>query len=228
MNVRGFAKLDAEDFVERMISLQYFTKVNTTGDEDDFEITLGFRTIREFEPIFRECYQDCFTNCCLCKMILLNGLQCQKCATVIHRACLRRYIQNCKMCVTCKGPWKTEKSLVVRKREGSDEPPSQTISPGTRSSTQDAAQSAGGPSTSKRARITFTGEVDMPILEPMVSPGSAGATTSKSQARLKKKTTSSPTKETAVSSPKKKTAPPTSKRSTRRSNVMLSSDSDSD
>lgn len=27
LNVRGFGKADAEDFVERMISLQYFTKM---------------------------------------------------------------------------------------------------------------------------------------------------------------------------------------------------------
>lgn len=36
-----------------------------------------------------------------------------------HRACLRKYIKNCKTCVKCKGKWRSEKSLPVRTMDGS-------------------------------------------------------------------------------------------------------------
>ncbi|ODM95209.1 Non-structural maintenance of chromosomes element 1 [Orchesella cincta] len=220
---RSFSKSNAEDFVVKMISLQYFTKVcNNKDNEDDYEITLGFRTIREFEPIFREVYHDVFTNCCLCKMILLNGLQCPKCPAVIHRGCLKKYIKNCKTCVSCKGPWRTEGSLLIRARSTeSDDDASPTTKP---------SESSG---KAKKSRLAANGdEVDMPILEPMVSPRSAGTSASQSQKKAspsskqkEKETTSSSTRSTAnaASSDKKKTPAATR---TRRARNRVSSDSE--
>lgn len=33
---------------------------------------------------------------------------------VVHRACLRKYIKQCKECLVCKAVWKKEKALRVR------------------------------------------------------------------------------------------------------------------
>ncbi|CAL8134996.1 unnamed protein product [Orchesella dallaii] len=197
---RSFNKLNAEDFVVKMISLQYFTKVyNNKNNEDEYEITLGFRTIREFEPIFREVYHDVFTNCCLCKLILLNGLQCPKCPAVIHRGCLKKYIKTSKICVSCKGPWRTEGSLLIRTRcQDNDPDESQPTK-----STQDT------PNKAKKSRLAANGdEVDMPILEPMVSPRSAGTSATQSQRKINPSSGSS-----AKQKEKESSTPTTSTRS---------------
>lgn len=113
------------------------------------------------------------------------------------------------------------KSLVVRTREGGGEPMSRNTSPGTRSaSSQDNSQSQ-TPSPSKKGTRQATGassgsassggvstaraggaaEVDMPILELMVSPGSS--TQGKGTVKRKNIVTSTSTQVKAEAPPSK-------------------------
>lgn len=114
-------------------------------------------------------------------------------------------MRNCKMCVNCKCTWKSEKTLVTRVNSNVDEPgssqqgtPSKT---GKTRSSQETSQS-GKPegNLAKRTRLLSPGEeVDMPVLEPMVSPESAGK--SQSRGRSAKKAKESPAKDSRNSTP---------------------------
>ena len=58
------------DFIQDMIDSQYFTKYLVSKTE--YDVTLGIRGIREFEPLLRDKYPDVVMTCSLCKCIMLH------------------------------------------------------------------------------------------------------------------------------------------------------------
>jgi len=133
--------------------------------------------------------------------------------------------------VSCKCPWKTEETLLIRARCNEAEA-------GTSHAAKSTQETTG---KGKKSRLAANGdEVDMPVLERMVSPRSAGTSQSqkksssspnkqgKNKEATKSKesnTPSSSTKSGGTASDKKKTPASAPKRRTR-NNQVISSDSD--
>jgi hypothetical protein len=162
-------------------------------EKREFDVTLGIRTIREFEPILREQYEDIVTSCQLCKYIMihvrmsvqggivflyvyffrlfifygfwnvLQGYQCPKCKINIHKACFSKYTSTVKTCLSCRALWK-EKDMVRRVRDSADDENTSPVA-----STSAAASSSRKNASQRQAAPVDDTLEDMPVLETMVS-----------------------------------------------------------
>jgi hypothetical protein len=109
----------AEAFINKMIDLQYFTK--NPPNSEDFDVTLGVRGIREFEPLLVDLYRDVVRSCSLCKMILLHGYRCPGCKILFHQFCYAKYVATCKQCQSCNASWGVRKNMLDRCRATDDQ-----------------------------------------------------------------------------------------------------------
>ncbi|OXA51310.1 non-structural maintenance of chromosomes element 1 homolog [Folsomia candida] len=166
IDARNFSIEMAEAFVQKMIALQYFAKYYLDPKGPEYEITIGIRTIREFEPILREVYDDVMTNCHLCKMIMLHGHQCPKCSLFVHKACLEKYIKTCKTCPGCKTGW-TEKNMVKRVRQAQGDETPDTPRPEKENTPSTSRGSGRRQQASPQSKQKS--QPEMPVLQPMVA-----------------------------------------------------------
>jgi len=112
----------ADSFVEKMLSMLYFTQCPGPSAIEDGpnHITLGPRTMKEFECVLRESYQDAVTKCCLCLHPLLHGYQCPNksvCKNVVHLSCHKNFAIHSVDCPGCKAPWIPITRLIRRVKE---------------------------------------------------------------------------------------------------------------
>ncbi|CAG7824327.1 unnamed protein product [Allacma fusca] len=166
----------AETFINKMISLQYFTK--NPPNSEDFDVTLGVRGIREFEPLLVDLYRDVVRSCSLCKMILLHGYRCPGCKILFHQHCYLKYVATCKQCKSCNASWGVRKNMLDRTRTTDDQVEDlepilrESSGPSQRPTTarQETAATFEPPPTPGNSLRTRAADSDkMPALEPQVS-----------------------------------------------------------
>ena len=60
------------DFIHRLIDMSYFIKWPLSKDPNDYDVTIGCRGIREFEPLLLDMYKDVVRSCLLCQNIMIH------------------------------------------------------------------------------------------------------------------------------------------------------------
>nr|XP_019536849.2 non-structural maintenance of chromosomes element 1 homolog [Aedes albopictus]XP_029735109.1 non-structural maintenance of chromosomes element 1 homolog [Aedes albopictus] len=69
------------------------------------DIGFGPKTMVEFDRYLLNNFPDHIDTCRLCKEVLFYGVKCDKCSEMLHKSCMKKYIQRLKKCPACNKVW---------------------------------------------------------------------------------------------------------------------------
>lgn len=93
------SKRRAEELIKEWLSIGYLAQTKK-------DLGFGPRTMVEFDRYLLNNFPDHIAKCRLCKEVLFYGVKCNECPEMLHKSCMKKYLQRLKKCPACNKIWK--------------------------------------------------------------------------------------------------------------------------